>query len=339
MPTREEIAEPLQAAKRRAVAEYLNASAIRERGAARGAARGATANPRNNVVGVGVGRKLVKGKPTARQAVRLYVAQKLHADVVRPEQRLPGVIEGVQTDVVELGRLRAQAPVPSSRKRRRPANPGSSIGFQLAGPSADLLMAGTLGAVVARDGQRFILSNNHVLAHENRLAVGAAIFQPGLLDRGDPATDTIAALSVFTPLVASGPNRVDCAIAAIQASSLVATRPLSGVRKLRSATPVAATEGMSVEKVGRGSGHTTGVVFDVSADLTLAYDMGDLLFVDQILIRSPDGHFSDYGDSGALVVDTDSGRAVGLLIGGDGQYSVANHIEDVLTELGLSLVP
>ena len=62
-------------------------------------------------------------------------------------------------------------------------------------------------------------------------------------------------------------------------------------------------------------------------------------FVDQILVRGTPEPFSDYGDSGALVVDADSRRAVGLLIGGNGEISVANHLEDVLSQLGLSLVP
>ena len=42
-----------------------------------------------------------------------------------------------------------------SRKRRRPALPGCSIGFRLAAPHDDLLMAGTLAAVVAQGDRRF----------------------------------------------------------------------------------------------------------------------------------------------------------------------------------------
>jgi len=60
--------------------------------------------------------------------------------------------------------------------------------------------------------------------------------------------------------------------------------------------------------------------------------------VDQILIRGVSGVFSEYGDSGAIVVEVDSGRATGLLIGGSTEYSVANHLDDVLTELDVRLV-
>jgi hypothetical protein len=329
---RDEIPQALRAAKQRALDQFLSVPRMRSHGVA----HRVSAHPQHNVVGVGVGAKIVKGKATTRPSVRLYVTHKVDRPLVLPEHRLPPEIEGVETDVVEVGHLRAQ--VPSARQRRRPARPGCSIGFRPEGPDEGLLMAGTLGAIVARGGTRFILSNNHVLANENRLPVGAPIYQPGLLDHGDPRTDAIARLSHFAPLTPSGPNRVDCAIAEILSPELIGTRLMAKVGKLASPQPIAVIEGMSVEKVGRGSGYTLGKAYDVSATLTLSYGLGDLTFVDQLLIRGASGAFSEDGDSGALVVDADSGRATGLLIGGGGQFSIANHLEDVLTELGASLV-
>jgi|SRR5882724_511474 len=330
--TRHEIPAALRAAKERAQGQFLSGPRIR----AHRVVHRISAHPQHNVVGVGVGAKIVNGKATARPSVRLYVAHKLARPLVPPEHRLPREIEGVETDVVEVGRLRAQ--IPSPRRRHRPARPGCSIGFRLEAPLDGLLMAGTLGAVVARGEAQFILSNNHVLANENQLPVGAPIYQPGLLDHGDPQSDAIARLSHFAPLIASGPNRVDCAIAEILAPELIGPRVMAKVGKLASPQPIAVVEGMAVEKVGRGSGYTLGKAYDVSATLTLDYELGDLIFVNQVLIRGTSGAFSEYGDSGALVVGADSGRAAGLLIGGSGEFSIANHLEDVLTELGASLV-
>ena len=72
-------------------------------------------------------------------------------------------------------------------------------------------MAGTLGALVTGDGVLYILSNNHVLANENSLPIGTNIFQPGLLDSGNPANDAIATLAKFVPLEKDRPNqRFDC---------------------------------------------------------------------------------------------------------------------------------
>jgi hypothetical protein len=328
---RHEIPEGLRAAKERALDQF---SSLRSR--VHGLVHRVRMHPRHNVVGVGVGAKIVKGKATARPSVRLYVTHKLERSLVPPEHRLPSEIDGVETDVVEVGRLRAQ--IPSSRRRQRPVRPGCSIGFQPEAPDEGLLMAGTLGAVVVRGGTRFILSNNHVLANENRLPLGAPIYQPGLLDHGDPRTDAIARLSHFTPLTPSGPNRVDCAIAEILTPELIGTRVMAKVGRLAGPQPLPAVEGRTVEKVGRGSGYTLGKAFDVSATLTLSYGLGDLTFVDQILIRGKGRAFSEDGDSGALVVDSKSSRAVGLLIGGGGEFSIANHLDDVLTDLGASLV-
>lgn len=295
-----------------------------------------TANPQRNVVGVGVGAKIIKNKATARPSVRLYVAHKLDRRLVKQQQLLPREIDGVETDVVEVGHLRAQ--IPAYRKRSRPAKPGCSIGFALDALQDEVLMAGTLGAIVSDGVTRYILSNNHVLANENQLPIGTAIYQPGLLDHGDITTDAIAQLSRYVPLDFTGSNRVDCALAEILAQELIRTVVMAKVGKLSSPQPIAVVAGMVVEKVGRGTGYTVGKVFDVSATLALAYEMGEIGFVDQILIRSDSGSFSEGGDSGALVVDTDSGRAAGLLIGGHGDFSVANHLEDVLAELGVSIV-
>jgi hypothetical protein len=327
---RHQIPDALRAAKERAVDRFMSTARRIPRVVHR-----ILANPQHNVVGVGVGRKMVKNRATGQTSVRLYVVQKLDRRLVSPEHFLPPEIDGVATDVIEVGRLRAQ--VPSGRRRLRPARPGCSIGFRLAPPQDELLMAGTLGAVVLRDQTRFILSNNHVLSNENELPIGAPIYQPGLLDHGDPGNDAIARLSQFVPLVTSGPNRVDCAIAEILSPDLTNARVMAKVGKLAGPEPLDAVDGMSVEKVGRGSGHTVGTIDDVSASITLQYELGELTFADQMFIRGTSGAFSEYGDSGALVVDAASRRAVGLLIGGNGQFSIANHLDDVLTELGVTL--
>jgi hypothetical protein len=95
---------------------------------------------------------------------------------------------------------------------------------------------------------------------------------------------------------------------------------------------------MEVEKTGRATGYTVGAVFDVSATVPIEFELGRLMFEDQILIRSDAGAFSDGGDSGSLIVDRASGQATGLLIGGSSQFAIANHIGDVLQALNVKLV-
>src|SRR5262245_1480179 len=146
-------------------------------------------NPHHNVMGVGIGRKLVKGKVTSELCVRFYVERKLEKQAIPKEFELPPRIGKVPTDVIQTGRFWASASARKERAFLRPARPGCSVGFAFTGAQSGNLMAGTFGAVVESNGKRFILSNNHVLANENALALGSNIFQPGLLDKDDPQHD------------------------------------------------------------------------------------------------------------------------------------------------------
>jgi hypothetical protein len=188
-------------------------------------------------------------------------------------------------------------------------------------------MAATLGAIVAKGGKHYILSNNHVLAGGNKLRNGAPIFQPGLRDKNAPGQDRVA-------------NKVDCAIALLLPETEWDPVVLPRVKQLKSGTPIRAATGMRVEKVGRSTGYTTGTIEDVNLTLKVGYDLGTLTFVDQILIKG-DGtkSFGAGGDSGSLVVDRKSKRPAGLIFaGGSGRYAIANHVSDVLERLGVTIV-
>jgi hypothetical protein len=66
--------------------------------------------------------------------------------------------------------------------------------------------------------------------------------------------------------------------------------------------------------------------------------MGTITFRDQIVIKGINGEaFSDTGDSGALVVERNTSRAVGLLFAGSSSHTLANHISDVFEMLNVSL--
>lgn len=110
-------------------------------------------DPKHNVVGIGIGHKLVKGKSTGDHAIRFYVERKIDKKVVPKSFLLPKRIGNVGTDVIETGRFVVLQP--RRRKRMRPVRPGCSIGCQ---PRDGHLMAATLGAIVAKKGQHFVLS-------------------------------------------------------------------------------------------------------------------------------------------------------------------------------------
>ncbi|GAB1422122.1 hypothetical protein MASR2M15_23350 [Anaerolineales bacterium] len=150
---------------------------------------------KNNVVGVGVGYRNFKGEPTDDLALIAMVERKVPVEGLHPSDLIPREINGIKTDVFEVGRIEAlQAQGP--RDRYRPQIPaGVSIGHYK-------VTAGTFGAVVydQTTGEPLILSNNHVLAASNDGMKGDAILQPAPTDHGMNPADVVAYLERYIKL-------------------------------------------------------------------------------------------------------------------------------------------
>ena len=138
----------------------------------RALATGTSVAPDQNVVGVGVGEQIVDDKPTGVLAVKFFVRLKYPENELSKKTLLPKTIDGLPVDVEESGLFRSfKAAMPNPKTKIRPAQPGCSIGFR--DPTDQFVMAGTFGALVKDRAGHYILSNNHVLADESRLPVGA----------------------------------------------------------------------------------------------------------------------------------------------------------------------
>ncbi|MFZ4829010.1 MAG: hypothetical protein ACOYLB_16800 [Phototrophicaceae bacterium] len=148
---------------------------------------------KRNVVGLGVGYKNRLGESTGEESVVILVQQKKPKSALTDDDFIPPSVDGVKTDVIEVGILRAQN---MQRGRFRPVmQPGVSIAHYMVG-------AGTFGAVV-RDvdtNEKLILSNNHVLANNNGARIGDPILQPGSLDGGISPSDVVAYLERYQQL-------------------------------------------------------------------------------------------------------------------------------------------
>lgn len=298
----------------------------------------ASPKPEQNVVGVGIGEKTSNGISTGVLAVKLLVRVKYPNTAIPDADMLPTEIDGLPVDIEQVGTFRrfAAAPaaaMPNPLGRFRPARPGSSIGFE--DPLHKIVMAGTFGAVAKKGSKLFVLSNNHVLADENKLPIGSPIYQPGLLDGGKTSTDRIAALSKFIALATGTPNKVDCAIAeAASANALSKDILFIGPP---SGTADAAID-MQVHKFGRTTGYRVGRITSIETDVTVGYEMGNVQFTNQILIVGRNNQpFSAAGDSGSLILERGTNHAVGLLFAGSTSHTIANHIGDVLQALGVTL--
>ena len=145
-----------------------------------------------NVIGVGTGYKVSDGERTDELCLVTLVRQKVPPSALQADAMVPKSIEGVRTDVIEIGDVRA---LQTRTSRWRPAPAGVSLGHYR-------ISAGTFGCMV-RDrasGAPLMLSNNHVLANSNDATVGDAILQPGPADGGRLGPDTIALLERFCPI-------------------------------------------------------------------------------------------------------------------------------------------
>jgi hypothetical protein len=295
--------------------------------------------PSHNVVGVGIGEKISAGKNTGVLAIKFLVRIKYPDNQIPDSERLPTELEGHPVDVEQTGTLRKFMPpsaaMPDPRKKIRPAQPGCSVGFK--DPGGKFIMAGTFGALVSKGTKRFVLSNNHVLADENKLAVGASIFQPGFLDAGNPPNNgAIAKLTKFVPLVfGGGMNTVDCALAELNTSQS-ATKSVLFIGAPTGKTKAAID--MVVHKFGRTTGFTAGRVTSIETDVNIQYEGGNASFENQIIIVGLNSQpFSASGDSGSLILERSTNKAVGLLFAGSSTHTIANHIGDVLTALKVTL--
>jgi hypothetical protein len=95
---------------------------------------------------------------------------------------------------------------------------------------------------------------------------------------------------------------------------------------------------MEVQKFGRTTSFRAGRITSVETDVNVTYGIGTIHFEDQILIVGHNGQqFSASGDSGSLILERGTNRAVALLFAGSSTHTIANHIGDVLQALQVTL--
>jgi hypothetical protein len=311
---------------------------------------------RANVVATGIGYKETGGAKTDRLCIICSVKEKIPIAGLSPQEIIPSAVDGTPTDVMQTGIIRAlQAPT----DRFRPAPGGVSIGHVG-------ITAGTLGCWVTKNGQKVILSNNHVLANSNAADIGDAVLQPGPFDGGSFPQDHFANLTQFVPISFQGePSGCQFANAVISVFNLgcrvIGSNTRYQVTKVQAddnrvdaaiATPlnpadikdevfnigpiqgtVSGELGMAIKKSGRTTGFTTGEIQQVDVTANVQYGAEQVaVFTDQLLA----GAMSQGGDSGSAVLD-DNNRLTGLLFAGSESTTIINRIENVFSALGVSL--
>lgn len=216
---------------------------------------------------------------------------------------------------------------------------------------------GTLGSLIQIGGNKYILSNYHVLYADivsggnGRVAsAGDPVIQPGLIDVSCQAGN---AQNVGT-LVNNGGSlpghNFDSGIA-LANSNVDQSGAILNIGTISSST-VGASVGQAVKKMGRTTGLARASITAVNGAFSITYEnecAGGTSFTqsytNQIVVSNDRCNFLDGGDSGSLMVeDVDTNpRAVGLLFAGSTRcnktaIAIANPINSVLSYYGASMV-
>ncbi len=265
-----------------------------------------------NVVAIGVGFRNRDRQGLKELCIVCCVERKRPLNELRETDRLPAYFGDFRTDVIGTGRFVALARAKralgrgAQTQRLRPVRPGISIGH------ADVT-AGTFGCVVERNGERLMLSNNHVIADGNRARLGSAILQPGPHDGGKTSTDAVARLVEFVPIAYDGDVSTNDPIDPDDPPAPITPQP-QGCRpdaQIFRKKPVLVRS--AVNKPGANK-----------VDCALAKPDGDALISTEILgIGSPRG--VAIGTLGMLVQK--SGRTTGLTRGEIEQIDVTSRVD------------
>lgn len=222
--------------------------------------------------------------------------------------------------------------------------------------------AGTLGALLQdAGGVVYGLSNNHVSGSCNYAPVGLPIVAPGVLDVSpfNPTPFTIGTHSRQLVMRMGDPSAVECTENSDAAVfQLVPDAPVSSMQRNYYDTPPNCMDlatGMVVEKVGRSSDRTIGVVrAEVIGPIPVTYSApqyefsGQVYFEPVYLVSGQGDRFSEAGDSGSLVTHVDGAgvrHAVGIVFAGCDDSSAPGQkcsfvlpLRPILERLQLSLL-
>jgi hypothetical protein len=170
-------------------------------------------------------RKRIKdGKKVEEEVIRIYVSEKEDSSNLDQRDLIPGEIDGVPTDIVEIGEIKALNLYPLAHVTRvRPLVAGVSIGNWA-------ITAGTLGWFFKDGkGREMLGSNAHVFAEDplKSFSLEKRIVQPGRYDNGQVPDDIIGKYHWHQPLGGSG-----CALSNVIADFLNGVSSLFG-RKTR----------------------------------------------------------------------------------------------------------
>lgn len=227
--------------------------------------------------------------------------------------------------------------------------------------------AGTLGALVQIDDLLYGLSANHVTGGCSYAPFGSPILFPGILDVGPGIEDPVTIGHHYSglPMMLGNPQpeitvhsqqNLDAAIFSVRDPEELTSSQGGFYDTPTQIETDPNLEDMDVEKVGRATGYTEGFIESSTAGYQpLSYKLkifvsageqipfeGIVYYKQTYLVRGKQGMFAQQGDSGAIVVskpnENEQRKAVGLVIGGEGDVTLMLPIKPILEEFNARLI-
>lgn len=236
------------------------------------------------VVDVAIGFKRVGTELTSEPSIIVLVEEKKSRSALGESELVPSEVEGIPTDVQTFteGVPERLEPGDSLNNERSATRAGTSVGT-----------LGFFGQVTST--QELVLISNHHVLYKNGALDGAEIGSPEHV-KCFCCTCNVVAINLM------GDKSIDCAMAKLKPRIKVNT-VIPGIG--RPVGPGVAVLGATVQKRGRTTGLTTGVVTQVTPDRSGG------VFTFEVQTNGGNANFTKPGDSGAAVVDA-SLRIVGL---------------------------
>ena len=301
----------------------------------------------------------VVGVATGLDPASGHAAIKVYTEKAMPFGQIKKEYDGVKVVMEVTGKIHAMkgnGGGGSSHTARQ--TPPIQLGCS-GGPTLDLAngycCGGTLGSLVTKGGNQYILSNSHVFAGDvvsggnNHVAtVGDDIGQPGLIDVNCQASGAQVVADLSTTSSTYPPNNgsnVDCSIAQVRSGMVRTDGAILEIGTISSST-TSAFVGQAVKKSGRTTGLSRSSVSGLNATISVGYETEcagssyTKTYTGQIVVSNSGSRFLNSGDSGSLMVEdvNTNPRAVGLLYAGSSSAAIAQPIGQVLSYLGVTMV-
>ena len=289
---------------------------------------------KQNVVGVGIGFKKSKGirgriasvldHVMDQKSIIVLVKEKKPKWLLNDEDMIPEKINGIKTDVIEVGEITPM----NVLDHRRPHDPlvGGISAVHHKGTAC------TASVKVYKDGKEFLLQNAHCgYPHWSGAKHGDPIISPSPLDNGGEKIGESSEVAEIQ--FDEGANKVDACLVELQKPMLDEILEIGKYGTI----PKEVTVGETVMKSGRTTGLTRSKVIAVDVTLSINYGEGAGMakFTNQILTENKNNSFIASGDSSSLLLNSNK-DPVGLVFAASPVVGICNPIQAVMDVLGFS---